>query len=90
MRPRIAWLLLPLMTACAYGPRGNTPQAICQRDALNDPTVKQITIEQMNSGAMSARAKFTYTQALHAAYNNCLRRRGIVARGGVEPVQPSY
>lgn len=90
MRLRVAWLVLPLVSGCASFPTGNSPQAICQRDALDDPAVKQITIEQMNTGTMSGKAKFNYTQAVHDAYINCLRRRGVVVRGGVEPVRPAY
>lgn len=90
MRLRFVWLLLPLVTGCASVPTGNSPEALCHRDALNDPSVKQITIEQMNSSSMSGKAKFAYTQALHDAYNNCLRRRGIAVQGGVEPVRPGY
>jgi hypothetical protein len=90
MRLRVACLLVALVSGCASFPSGNSPQAVCQRDALNDPAVKQITIEQMNTGAMSGKAKFAYTQAVHEAYNNCLLRRGVTVRGGVEAVRPAY
>jgi len=90
MRLRFVCLLLPLVSGCASFPTGNSPQAVCQRDALDDPAVKQITIEQMNSGAMSRKAHFAYTQAVHDAYNKCLLRRGVTVRGGVEAVQPAY
>ena len=90
MRLRIACLLLALVSGCAAYPTGDSPQAVCQRDALDDPTVKQITIEQMNSGAISPKAKFTYTQAVHDAYNTCLLRHGVTVRGGVEAVRPAY
>jgi hypothetical protein len=90
MRLCVAWLLLPLVSGCASYPSGDSPQAVCQREALDDPAVKQLTIAQMNSGAMSGKARFDYTHALHDAYNNCLRRRGVVVRGGVEAVRPAY
>jgi len=90
MRLRFACLLLPLVSGCASFPTGNSPQAVCQRDALNDPTVKQITIQQMNYGMMSGKSKFAYTQAVHDAYNNCLLRHGVTVRGGVEAVRPGY
>lgn len=90
MRLGLACLLLPLVLGCASVSGGNTPQAVCQRDALDDPNVKQLTVEQMNSGYMSPKAQFSYTQAVHDAYNDCLRRHGIVVRGGVEAVRPSY
>jgi hypothetical protein len=90
MRRRFAWLILPVLSGCVAFPTGNSPEALCHRDALNDPAVKQIAIEQMNTGAMSPKAKFAYAQAVHDAYNNCLRRRGIAVQGGVEAVRPSY
>ncbi len=90
MRLCVAWLLLPLVSGCASYPTGNSPQAVCRRDALDDPAVKQITIAQMNSGSMSGKAKFDYRQAVHDAYNKCLRQHGVEFRGGVEPVRPAY
>jgi hypothetical protein len=89
MRLHFAWLLLPLVSACASGPTGNSPQAVCQHEALYDPTVKQVT-EQMDWPNMSPKAQFRYKQALHNAYNNCLLRHGVAVQGGVEAVQPSY
>ena len=44
----------------------------------------------MNSGTMSRKANFAYTQAVRDAYNNCLLRRGVTVRGGVEAVRPTY
>jgi hypothetical protein len=90
MRLRFACLLLPLLSGCASFPPGNSPQAVCRRNALDDPAVKRITIEQMGSGTMSPKAKFAYNQAVHDAYNNCLLRRGVTVQGGVEAVRPSY
>jgi len=94
MRLRFACLLLPLVSGCASFPSGNSPQAVCQRDALNDPAVKRITIEQMSgqmtSGLMSPKTNFDYNQAVRDAYNNCLLRHGVTVRGGVESVRPAY
>ena len=90
MKLRFAWLLLPLLSGCASYPTGDSPQAVCQRQALNDPNVRQITVRQMNSGTMSGKANFAYTQAVHDAYNKCLLQRGVTVRGGVEPVRPGY
>jgi hypothetical protein len=63
---------------------------VCHREALYDPTVRQIGVEQMGSGTMSPKAQFRYKQALQKAYDNCLLRHGVAVRGGVEAVQPSY
>jgi hypothetical protein len=90
MRLHFAWLLLPLVSACAPGPTGNAPQALCQRESLNDPTVKQIAISQFGPYLMNPKVQFNYEQALHKAYDDCLLRHGIAVRGGVEAVQPGY
>lgn len=88
MKRRFVWALLLVASGC--GPTGNSPQAVCQREALNDPAVKRLTIDQMNSGGMSPKADFAYRQAMHTAYTDCLRQHGIVLQGGVEPVRPGY
>jgi hypothetical protein len=85
-----ALLLLPLVSACALGPTGDTPQAVCHREALYDPTVRLIAVQQRGSGTMSPKAKFRYKQAVDKAYDNCLLRRGVAVPGGVEAVQPHY
>lgn len=85
------WILLPLLVAaCAFEPQGNSPQAICKRDAYNDPTVKQMTIENTQRSSMSPKANFDYNEALHRAYDACLLKHGVAVKGGVEPVRPSY
>jgi hypothetical protein len=89
MRLDFAWLLLPFVSACALGPTGNTPQAVCHREALDDPTVRQIAVEQLSTDVMSPKVEFSYRQALHNAYDNCLLRHGVAVQGGVEAVRPS-
>lgn len=89
MRLRL-WLLLSLLTACSSLPQGSSPQAICQRQAYDDPRVKQMNVETTSTTVMSPKANFDYQQALHSAYQSCLIKRGVAVQGGVEAVRPTY
>ena len=84
------WILLPLLAACASVPQGNSPQAQCKRQAYDDPTVKQLTVEGTSVNIMSPKLQFDYNQALRNAYEACLLKHGVAVRGGVEPVRPGY
>lgn len=83
------WLLVLLLTGCGWGqPQGNSPEAVCRREAYKDPTVKQLTIESMGTAGINQQMQFKYNMALRKATDACLRRRGIKVLGGVEPVEP--
>jgi len=83
---RAVLLLLLLLAAC--GPTGNSPEAVCDREANDDPAVKLIIIQQ---SAVTARA-WQYPDELPDARNRakraCLARLGVLPPGGgVEPVR---
>ena len=85
------WLMLFTLAGCAASGPGNSPEAMCRRQAYDDPAVKHLTIE--NLGSLSADvdaqdAQFEYDKALRGATQTCLRQKGIQVRGGVEPVRP--
>jgi hypothetical protein len=83
------WLFVLLLAGCGWGqPQGNSPEAICRREAYNDPTVKRVTIESMGTAGINQQMQFKYNKAIRDATNACLRRRGIKVPGGVEPVEP--
>jgi hypothetical protein len=83
------WLLLVLLAGCSLGqPSGDSPEAVCRRQAYDDPTVKRLIIEQMGMGGSNPQNQFDYEKALRDATDACLRKKGIAVRGGVEPVRP--
>ena len=89
MRRHGAWLLLVVLAGCTWGePSGNSPEAVCRRQAYDDPTVKQLVIEGMGATGATPQSQFDYEKALHDATDACLRRKGVAVRGGVEPVRP--
>ena len=88
MRPHSLWLLLCILAGCAPGNSGDSPEAVCRRQAYDDPKVKQLTVEGMGQATANPQVQFDYRKALYDATNACLRQKGIQVRGGVEPVQP--
>jgi hypothetical protein len=93
MRRCGVWLLLALATSVAgcrswFEPSGNSVEAVCSRQAYDDPTVKQVMIRSMGEPSANPQTQFDYEKALRDATNACLRKRGVAVRGGVEPVRP--
>lgn len=83
---RFGICLLPLLlAACGLGGSDTSPEAVCQRQAYDDPAVKPLMLAMNSHGG--ADADFALTVALRRATETCLRRKGIVVRGGVEPVR---
>lgn len=77
--------LLLLLAGCAQA--GNAPDAVCDREANNDPVVKDIIMKQAGVSWLA----FSYPNALENARDRakraCLARiGGLPAGGGVEPV----
>lgn len=88
MRRPGVWLLLFVLAGCASGGSGDSPEAVCRRQAYDDPKVKHLTIESLGQSSADPQAQFDYNKALRDATEACLRQKGIQVRGGVEPVQP--
>ena len=86
MRPGVVLLLLPVLAGCTGYPKGDSPEAECERQAYSDPSVKPLLITL--GQPVTPDAEFAYKQALRAAEDKCLRQRGVQVTGGVQPVRP--
>ena len=86
MKICFVWLVPLLLMACARN--DNSPQAQCERQAYNDPVVKQLygSVAFM-SGEVGVSGDERLRGAVHQATLKCLRERGLAPPGGVEPVQ---
>jgi hypothetical protein len=86
---------LPLLGVLAlagcswFGPGDTTPQAQCQRQAYDDPEVKRLMTLRLSSNLLNQQLDRPYNSAVQQATVACLRRRGLAAPGGVEPVTRS-
>ena len=83
-------VVLPALPRAGYGlgePTGNSPQAVCRRQAYHDPKVKQAMPQSMGELYAHPRTQFEYSKALRTATDACLRRKCVSARGGVEPIE---
>ncbi|MSP04034.1 MAG: hypothetical protein EXR05_02040 [Acetobacteraceae bacterium] len=82
-----ALFLVLLLAGC--GPAGNTPDAICERDANDDPAVKFIIMRQAGTPALRSDDSGALALARANAKRACLRRLGMMpaGSGGVEPVR---
>jgi hypothetical protein len=87
MRRRCVLLVLSMLAGCASDASGDSPEAVCRRQAYDDPTVKQLTIANLSPASPNPDAKFEYSEALRNATDACLRQKGVHVQGGVEPVQ---
>ena len=83
-----ACLMLILLAGCGAGNSGDSPEAVCRRQAYDDPTVKRLTIGYLGATGADPGADFDYNKALRDATDACLRKKGIQVRGGVESVRP--
>jgi hypothetical protein len=88
MRLHGVWLALFVLAGCGSGSPSDGPDAVCRRQAYDDPAVKQLTVENLGPESANPDVQFEYNKALHDATNACLRQKGIQVRGGVEPVRP--
>jgi hypothetical protein len=87
MRWRGVLFVLSMLTRCASDGSGDSPEAVCRRQAYDDPTVKQLTIANLGPASANPDSKFEYSEALRNATQDCLRQKGIHVQGGVEPVR---
>ena len=77
-----------LLAAC--GPSGSGPEAVCEREANNDPDVSRMTQVGLANPGMVMGLQDDIRIARDRARRACLQRMGVIpAVGGVEaPRQP--
>jgi len=75
--------LLP--AACASD---NSPEAVCRRQAEQDPKVQELQFMSAHSMALAETNKGELTFLIREGTLRCLQDKGLVPTGGVEPVEP--
>lgn len=88
MKPCLAAMVLALGACGASSGNKNAADAACRSQAYDDPTVKQLMVQNLSIAQVNPDSQFALSNALHNAYNACLRQKGITVRGGVEAVRP--
>lgn len=78
--------LIPLPPSPLPPPRSEA-EANCQRQANDDPVVREIQIKRLASDYNANRYQNDYVLALKQANDRCLNKLGIFVPGGVEPVR---
>lgn len=84
---RLAPLLLLLLAQCRTD-RPLTDQDICDRQANNDPVVKELIMKGAGNEHFQLEGQDQLRAAKQDARIACLRARGIVQPGGVERQKP--
>jgi hypothetical protein len=76
------------LAACAGEPP-NGPTAVCKQEAENDPNVVALRDRGLGNPQTAFQLRPDLEFARKEAVNACLRRKGLLPPGGVEPVRPS-
>ena len=90
MRWRLA-LLLPLaLGACTPSPPDNSPEAQCERQADQDPTVEAIYAGNYGDYTQVGATRDLLLWSKRQATAKCLREKGLAPPGGVQPIRPNF
>ncbi len=79
-------MLALVLLSC--GGTDNSPQAQCERQANDDPTVMSIYRGEQGDYTQLGPARSNLIWAKRQATLKCLRQKGLVPPGGVEPIRP--
>jgi hypothetical protein len=82
------WLAVALVLGLACCDRGNSPQAECQRQAEQDPTVQSIYRGDQGDYTSVGVARSNLLWAKRMAMQKCMQEKGLAPPGGVEPIKP--
>jgi hypothetical protein len=80
-------MLFPLLVA-ACGPTGDSPEAQCERQADQDPTVQSIYRGDQGDYTQIGIARANLRWAKQEATQKCLQQKGLLPKGGVQAVRP--
>jgi len=88
MTLRVLVLLAALLpAACASS--NNSPEAVCRRQAYDDPQVRALRVQMMRSYSANLGSQGQLQYLLRQATLRCLQDKGLAVPGGVEPVKPA-
>jgi hypothetical protein len=65
-----------------------TPQAYCERQAANDPDVVALDMSSLSALGSHEDLSGRIRLAKRRALQRCLREKGVLTGGGVEPLAP--
>ena len=82
----LTFCLVLLLGACA---NSDSPQAVCRRQASNDPEVRALTVQALIQPMMAPNYYPEIEFHRRQAELRCLQNKGLATPGGVEPVMPS-
>jgi hypothetical protein len=83
------WCFPALLLALAgCGSTDNSPQAQCERQADQDPTVQSIYRGDQGDYTREGPARSNLMWAKRMAIQKCLQEKGLLPPAGVEPVRP--
>jgi hypothetical protein len=86
VRRRLGPLVALVLASCSSG---NTPQAECERLAMQDPAVQDVYTRSNGAYIVpGTQANVDLEQAKRQAVLRCLRAKGLAPPGGVQPVLP--
>lgn len=81
-------VLLPLVTACSGG--GTPEEQDCERQAINDPRYKELTMIAAGGDNYYLRHQAEFKRVKQEAYLKCMRAKGLAPPGGVEAPRSPY
>jgi len=85
---RFIWLLPALLAACSSAALDSGAQAQCEREAHNDPAVREILGNSAGNYMQAGPQREQYLWAVGQATQRCFQRKGLVPPGGVQAVRP--
>ncbi|HTU53266.1 MAG TPA: hypothetical protein VMF62_04775 [Acetobacteraceae bacterium] len=89
MKLRLLAPIAALLLAACSGGGDNSPEAVCRRQAYNDPQVHALRIQMMQIPSASLGSQGQLQYLLNQATLRCLQDKGLAVPGGVEPVRPA-